>query len=483
MVRGANGLLISAAAEPLFRWDRRPPETIFKDGFLPLLTPMNMDEFSETPDINLHLHRYINDQVRSIFVSTTRGVPQDARGGPVKIWIPPVLNGRYRYEIFAYGGVDILTSFGIQKEVMYPEQEEITFIGGIRPELIRSATQYDEKGRVISVSPNPRFDPRFNGDYAPRISELPEFVKHSISFSDPASGRRAPGPRRGKAVQGDDADECNGNFARYRLAQLGMPSMDLTGAFRDPAVNVKVVISPSDGRQPPISLQQLSSVVAELTGSRGRIYSVEAVSWDEATRRKLKLIGSNPFGLFHTWMSSSDYQKLYDYGEKGTMPLPWPTPDTGLDKINRRINALPDNTPSETRDSISWDTMNMHVTYQNPGQPEAICGVRADEVAKAFGLPPSKPGKADYQWLYWRPPALVGPRNRPFKNVFFGTKECKAHMLRFEYAIASLILRKPKTYLPLNSTCDFDPFSRYCPLLVELQLDDAVLEKYLDTSP
>jgi hypothetical protein len=378
MVKDANGSYISAAAEPLSRWDRRPPEEIFKNGFTPLIMPKNIDDFRETGDMNLHLHRYINDQVRSIFVSTTRPVPRDARGGPVEIWIPPVLNGRYRYEIFAYGGVDILTTFELQKEVMYPEQEEITFIGGIRPELIRSATQYDEKGRVVRVFHNPRFDPRFNGDYTPRASELPELTEPSISISDPAGGQE---PRHGHGpVPGDDVDDFNGSFARYRRAQLGMPSVDFTSTFRDPAVSVKVVISTGDGRRPPVSLQQLSSIVAEVTSGGRRIYSIEAVSWDEAAGRKLKLISSNPFGLYHTWMSSSDCQKLHDYGSKGSMPLPWPASDTGLDGINQRIYVKPGNFPSETNDRISWDTTSTYVTYHTVSQPEALCGVRADEV-------------------------------------------------------------------------------------------------------
>ena len=221
---------ISAAAEPLSRWDRRPPGVIFREGFRPRVAPVGIYDFRETDDISLHLHRFINDHVRSIFVFTTRPVLRNARQGTVEVWRPPVLGGRYRYEIFAYGGIDILATFNYHRDVMYPEQEEITFIGGIRPSLIRSATEYDERGRVIHVWRNMHFNPLLNGDYTPGANELPELPAptSSIRFLDfeDADDREAPRPsppshdelrRRREAVQGDDVDESNGNFSNYKL--------------------------------------------------------------------------------------------------------------------------------------------------------------------------------------------------------------------------------------------------------------------------
>jgi len=230
-VHDVNRRPISAAAEPLSRWDRRPPGVIFREGFRPRVAPVGIHDFRETDDINLHLHRFINDHVLSIFVSTTRPVLQNARNGPVEVWRPPVIGGRYRYEIFAYGGIDILATFNYNRDVMYPEQEEITFIGGIRPGLIRSATEYDERGRVLCVWRNVHFNPLLNGDYAPRTNELPELPEptNSIRFLDPAdhdtNDPDVPRPshdenrRRREAVQGDDVDESNGNFSNYKLVQ------------------------------------------------------------------------------------------------------------------------------------------------------------------------------------------------------------------------------------------------------------------------
>ncbi|KIK57428.1 hypothetical protein GYMLUDRAFT_759086 [Collybiopsis luxurians FD-317 M1] len=231
-VYDVNGRPISASAEPLSRWDRRPPGVIFREGFRPRVAPVGIYDFRETDDISLHLHRFINDHVRSIFVSTTRPVLQHARTGPVEVWRPPVIGGRYRYEIYVHGGVDIRATFNYSRDVMYPEQEEITFIGGIRPGLIRSATEYDEKGRVICIWRNVHFNPLLNGNYAPRANELPELPEptNSIRFLDPpdhdANDRDVPGHshhphgehhHNRETVHGDDVDESNGNFSNYKL--------------------------------------------------------------------------------------------------------------------------------------------------------------------------------------------------------------------------------------------------------------------------
>lgn len=243
-VLDATGRPVPAAAEPLSRWDRRPPGVIFREGFRPRVAPVSIDDFRNTDDISLHLHRYINDHVRSIFVSTTRPV-RSSRNGPVEIWRPPTIGGRWRYEIFAYGGVDILASFENQREIRYAEQQEITFIGGIRAGLVRSATEYDEGGRVLSVWHNVHFNPLLNGDYAPRVTQLPELPEptYSIRFFDPpnhdAPNAQSPGPddgelrRRREAIQGVDSDESNGNFSGYQLVP------DLGASNPIPALRVR----------------------------------------------------------------------------------------------------------------------------------------------------------------------------------------------------------------------------------------------------
>ncbi|OAA33269.1 hypothetical protein AAL_00734 [Moelleriella libera RCEF 2490] len=166
---------VLAAAEPLSRWDSRPPQVIFEEGFQPKLTPADMDAFRQLDDLGVHLHRYVNEQTSSIFVSTSRPISQD--GKHVDVWHPSKIKGRYRYEIFAYGGVDVAATFGRHADIYYPEQQEVTFIGGVRRELIRSATEYDQYGRVVSITYNTHFNPIFNGVQAPRLTDLPPIPK------------------------------------------------------------------------------------------------------------------------------------------------------------------------------------------------------------------------------------------------------------------------------------------------------------------
>lgn len=226
VVRNAEGVSVSAAAEPLSRWDYRPPGVIFREGFRPRVVPVSMQDFrdpQQTDRISLNLHRFINDHVRSVFVSTTRPVMSDGTNRQVEIWRPPNINGRYRYELFAYGGVDILATFERQIEVRYAEQQEITFVGGIRPGLIRTATEYDTAGRVVAIWHNVHFDPLLNGDHAPRANELPEIPEgsYSIRFLDSADHDAQGHPPKDELShrlgtdQNHDVDENNGNLQGY----------------------------------------------------------------------------------------------------------------------------------------------------------------------------------------------------------------------------------------------------------------------------
>ncbi|KAK2616699.1 hypothetical protein QQS21_000311 [Conoideocrella luteorostrata] len=94
----ADGKPISAAAEPLSRWDHRPPDIIFHEGFRPRRAPMSIDQFRKIDDVELHIHR---------------------------------------------------------------------------SELIRTATEYDDTGRILSTWYNTRFNPLVNGDQNPQTYELP----------------------------------------------------------------------------------------------------------------------------------------------------------------------------------------------------------------------------------------------------------------------------------------------------------------------
>ncbi|KAI1823327.1 hypothetical protein F4861DRAFT_334805 [Xylaria intraflava] len=187
-VQDADGWPRSAAAEPLSRWDTRPPNVIFREGFVPWVAPRDLAEFRamiQTDSIPFHLHRWANDQPKSFFVSTTRPIREHERNGPVVIWRPPPppespppgsrrlpLSAYYRYEVFVYGGADLVATFTEHQSLegrshlRYPDQAEVTFIGGIRPGLIRSATRYSDDSevpRVTGVWHNLHFDPLLNG--------------------------------------------------------------------------------------------------------------------------------------------------------------------------------------------------------------------------------------------------------------------------------------------------------------------------------
>ncbi|KAK2601832.1 hypothetical protein QQS21_004615 [Conoideocrella luteorostrata] len=192
-VYGANGNLIPAAAELLFRCDHRPPGVIFKEGFQPRRAPTSLDEFRKLDDLNLHLHRFINDQTKSIFVSTTRP-DSSAVDSLAETWRPLVINGRYCYEIFAHGGIDVLATFERRMGIKYPEQQEIIFIGGVRSELIRTATEYNDRGEVVSTWYNTWFNSLLNGNHAPRLNDLPNHPKdiHNIQFRSALNPRADP---------------------------------------------------------------------------------------------------------------------------------------------------------------------------------------------------------------------------------------------------------------------------------------------------
>ncbi|KAK2589723.1 hypothetical protein QQS21_012596 [Conoideocrella luteorostrata] len=172
-----NGDSIPAAAEPLSRWDSRPPQTIFREGFQPSIKPNSLSKFRKLDDLDLRPHGHFNDQAEAIYVSTTRpGQPKDSIPS---FWRPNTHNGQYRYEIFAHGGIDVHASFEPQQEIYHPKQQKISFIGGIRPELIRTAIEYNERGEIVSVWYNAQFNALLNGEYAPRVSILPQLPEEA----------------------------------------------------------------------------------------------------------------------------------------------------------------------------------------------------------------------------------------------------------------------------------------------------------------
>lgn len=132
--------------EAVYRWDGRPYQEIFQTGFRP--RPPNDPQYL---DDYYNLERFVNgagspaDETPaepSVFVSTTRSTS----------WRPRVTADciLYRYQIFAPGGIDAVLTLGDRNH--YPNQQEISFAGGISPQYIRIAREY-----TVTVTPGSQF--------------------------------------------------------------------------------------------------------------------------------------------------------------------------------------------------------------------------------------------------------------------------------------------------------------------------------------
>ena len=237
-VYDARGQWVMAAAESLSRWDGRPPTEIFRNGFVPRIAPKSIQEFRQLKITDINLVKYVVDNTDSVFVSATRHI---VREGKLKQWSPALTRGRYEYEIFAYGGIDVNLTLQ-RKHSPFQDQEEITFCGGVRPGLIRSAREYDAKGRVVRVWRNLHFDPLLSRQFAPPATMLPLLpnIVDTANFLilDPDRGTRALAmievadesvdvergePEEAEQIltnaKGSDVDERNGNFDGYKLEE------------------------------------------------------------------------------------------------------------------------------------------------------------------------------------------------------------------------------------------------------------------------
>ncbi|XP_047506098.1 pierisin-like isoform X3 [Pieris napi] len=131
----------------LIRWDRRPPNEIFLEGFVPIVTRENPD-WEETD-----LYGFVKNNHPSIFVSTTKTQRQKKRK---YVWTPRSASRGivYQYEIYAPGGVDVNDSFSDASP--YHNQMEVAFPGGIQNIYIRSAREL-HNGRIQRIWLNPNF--------------------------------------------------------------------------------------------------------------------------------------------------------------------------------------------------------------------------------------------------------------------------------------------------------------------------------------
>ncbi|KAG8699995.1 hypothetical protein FRC08_004989 [Ceratobasidium sp. 394] len=171
-VRDFRGFHVPAAAERLIRWDRRHPDVVFTEGFLPHVAPA--DHGSITPGYAWDLGAYVDSNVDSVFVGTARYYRNAETNRPTR-WVPRNHANMFEYEVFANGGIDVNLSLGTGNRFF--NQHEIAFPGGIRPEFIRTARQYDGTGRVVAIWANPNFDIRASGEaHGADLTMLPDPV-------------------------------------------------------------------------------------------------------------------------------------------------------------------------------------------------------------------------------------------------------------------------------------------------------------------
>lgn len=132
--------------EAVYRWDTRSYEEIFRTGFTPWPRGTTQSWASY-----YNLEQFVNSGGRpadtspadgSVFVSTTRSTS----------WRPRVTTDctLYRYQIFAPGGIDAVLTLGDRND--YPNQQEISFAGGISRQYIRIARPYS-----VTIAPGSQF--------------------------------------------------------------------------------------------------------------------------------------------------------------------------------------------------------------------------------------------------------------------------------------------------------------------------------------
>ncbi|MFE6904738.1 hypothetical protein ACFVFJ_49890, partial [Streptomyces sp. NPDC057717] len=118
--------------EDLYRYDSRPYETIFAEGFRPW-----------NNKVPRSLRHYMKNTQNSAFVSTTR-----AEKGYVPNWAVLRNKTAYRYVIKAPGGIDLLETL---KTHSFEFQQEVVFWKGIRPEFIERVEVVNKKGEILKV--------------------------------------------------------------------------------------------------------------------------------------------------------------------------------------------------------------------------------------------------------------------------------------------------------------------------------------------
>ncbi|KAF8651597.1 hypothetical protein AX16_004687 [Volvariella volvacea WC 439] len=198
-----RGYPVPDSAERLIHWTDVHPDVIFAHGLVPREVEPALDRLSNA---SLDLGAYVQDSsaAHSVFVSTTRY--HRTEDGRNQRWMPRNPR-RFEYEIFAHGGIDVNLSLGSRSP--WRNQREIAFPGGIRPEFIRSAREYEittdpetgrQSSRVIRLWVNCGFDPTANGPrHSARLVEFPDPVCQSsievVYWPRAGEGQPTPPPQ------------------------------------------------------------------------------------------------------------------------------------------------------------------------------------------------------------------------------------------------------------------------------------------------
>ena len=179
----------------LIRWDSLHPQDAFSTGFIPLTDDPETAKYC-LADAKL-------DKKHSAFVFTTNCYAERNSNGIAR-WVPrssDVMNREMRlfeYEIFAYGGLEVDRSF--PKELgpanSTHRKGDVAFLGGIRPQFIHSAVEYDKSGRMVRYWLNGSFDMGANVGKENHMAVAGDLLPRVHSYKIPVTlwtkGRRLP---------------------------------------------------------------------------------------------------------------------------------------------------------------------------------------------------------------------------------------------------------------------------------------------------
>ncbi|MFE6904641.1 hypothetical protein ACFVFJ_49190 [Streptomyces sp. NPDC057717] len=165
--------------EDLYRYDIRPYETIFLEGF----RPWN----NKAPRSLRHYQRF---HQQTAFISTTRAekMPTIQRQ-----MLPD--GTTHRYVIKAPGGIDFVATL---KNAAFPAQQEVVFWKGIRPEFIDRVEVVNQEGRTLKVVTRRDWEETVDKEarrlLADAVSAEPRITEHiSYVFGAAVKGGRLRG--------------------------------------------------------------------------------------------------------------------------------------------------------------------------------------------------------------------------------------------------------------------------------------------------